>query len=279
MALSTTRQKIETYFQQIGFQPVTLDETKKKMPEEIFKHYPEPVRDIKALMGIRPPSLKSVRQWNNIFSRYYDSSLMSTYEIEIAVLEYLHDVVGKGTIVDAGCGTGLNLVFLAQALPQTQMIGYDISQKMIALAKDKVKKIGGCSNLLLLTSPHTNIYKHIKPASADLVYCKCFDICCQPLVPFFEDSPLGYQSAYWKFFSEDAVVGQMRQSIVAFKKILKPGGFFISIGRECNCNPVNVLEEVISQEKFKVKDDFYQPFGSAPGDDEDHPISARAFVV
>ncbi|TDU72878.1 S-adenosylmethionine-diacylgycerolhomoserine-N-methyltransferase [Prosthecobacter fusiformis] len=53
-----------------------------------------------------------------------------------------------GRILEIGCGTGKNLVHLAEAFPQAEVIGLDLSQDMLDRARPKMERFGKRVSLL-----------------------------------------------------------------------------------------------------------------------------------
>lgn len=57
-------------------------------------------------------------------------------------------VVMPERILEIGCGTGKNLVELAECFPKAQIIGLDLSKDMLDQARPKLKRYGGRVGLL-----------------------------------------------------------------------------------------------------------------------------------
>jgi len=49
---------------------------------------------------------------------------------------------GGGRILDAGCGFGATAIVLAQALPQSEVVGIDLSEPLLALAAQTAQAVG-----------------------------------------------------------------------------------------------------------------------------------------
>ena len=56
--------------------------------------------------------------------------------------------LGPRRILEVGCGTGTNLVALAKALPQSQIVGLDLSAEMLKKARTKIASYGARVTLL-----------------------------------------------------------------------------------------------------------------------------------
>jgi S-adenosylmethionine-diacylgycerolhomoserine-N-methlytransferase len=68
------------------------------------------------------------------------------------ILRAASQVVMPQRILEIGCGTGSNLVGLAEAFPKAQIIGLDLSQDMLERARAKMKRYG--SRVALLHRPY-----------------------------------------------------------------------------------------------------------------------------
>ena len=75
---------------------------------------------------------QSYQTWSNI----YDQQENPTRDCSTAVLKATLPDLSTSAVVEAGCGTGWNTVWLAQVCHQ--LIGLDFSENMLALAKEKV---------------------------------------------------------------------------------------------------------------------------------------------
>lgn len=54
------------------------------------------------------------------------------------------------TVLEVGCGTGRNLILAARRYPEARFYGFDISEEMLATAREKVAR-AGLSNRIVLT--------------------------------------------------------------------------------------------------------------------------------
>ncbi len=59
------------------------------------------------------------------------------------------DVPNGGTVLEVGCGTGRNLIAVARRYPTARLYGLDISEEMLATAREKVAAAGLSGRILL----------------------------------------------------------------------------------------------------------------------------------
>ena len=69
------------------------------------------------------------RLWRN----RYDTPLVER------TVSIVRDRIGAGRILDAGCGTGLFSIALASGLPDSQIVGVDLSNGMLEVAKSQAR--------------------------------------------------------------------------------------------------------------------------------------------
>ena len=81
-------------------------------------------------------------------------------DLIIEPIEALHPT----TVVDAGCGVGLTLGFLATRYPQTRFVGYDLSNRSIDRARQRIAYLG-CKNVELFVASHEQAANRIKDAN------------------------------------------------------------------------------------------------------------------
>ena len=91
-------------------------------------------------------------------------------------------VSSKKTIVEVGCGTGHNLVYLAKNYPVLQLTGVDISTDMLEVATQKLKPFQ--HRIKLLERPYSP-GNWILPAKPDIVL---FSYCLTMINPGWEDA-------------------------------------------------------------------------------------------
>ena len=119
----------------------------------------------------------------NRWSHTYDTQQNPLRDLDLLVLQQLlTDLSGK-VIVEAGCGTGKNSQWLAASCQR--LLGLDFSQKMLALARQKVQQ------------PHVNFLYHdirqpwpMAAEAADLVLINLVLEHIQQLDPIFRNAAL-----------------------------------------------------------------------------------------
>jgi ubiquinone/menaquinone biosynthesis C-methylase UbiE len=95
------------------------------------------------------------------FDRFRDSMLY----YKSRYLKYLLPETPKA-ILDYGCGIGMNMPYLREYFPDTELFGCDISRESILLAKENVK---GCAFYAIETAEDLKIYKD----KIDCVFISC----------------------------------------------------------------------------------------------------------
>lgn len=88
--------------------------------------------------------MKTFDKWAEYYDIYYADK---NYKIEVDFLLSLASKYGQGnpkSILDIGCGTGGHLIFLCKK--GIKVKGFDLSEKMIKLAKQKIAKAGFGAN-------------------------------------------------------------------------------------------------------------------------------------
>lgn len=89
--------------------------------------------------------------WNSMAQAYEEFNYAEdsySYNIEWpCIRKLLPDLKGK-TVVDLGCGTGIFTFLLEQNNPST-IIGIDLSEEMLQIAKDKAKENKSCARFVL----------------------------------------------------------------------------------------------------------------------------------
>ena len=82
----------------------------------------------------------TVREHFNQIAGDYDGWKKKNWYYYKSLKDLYHNLIPEGTsVLEAGCGTGEILVFLKPS----RGVGFDISEKMIALGKEKYKDYKG----------------------------------------------------------------------------------------------------------------------------------------
>lgn len=66
------------------------------------------------------------------------------------------DVAAGGTVLEVGCGTGRNLIAVAQRYPTARLFGFDISEAMLTTARAKVAAAGLTDRIALAQGDATD---------------------------------------------------------------------------------------------------------------------------
>jgi S-adenosylmethionine-diacylgycerolhomoserine-N-methlytransferase len=88
------------------------------------------------------PELTAIERYYRLHSRIYDTTRWSFLFGRMAIIEDLAAVATPERILEVGCGTGKNLVNLAERFPQATITGVDLSETMLTLAREKVARCG-----------------------------------------------------------------------------------------------------------------------------------------
>jgi len=92
-------------------------------------------------MSASPPAT-AIERYYQMHSRIYDATRWSFLFGRTAILDDLALETTPARILEVGCGTGKNLVALAEHFPQATITGVDLSGTMLALARRKVGRFG-----------------------------------------------------------------------------------------------------------------------------------------
>lgn len=175
----------------------------------------------------------ATRKWFNCWSNKYDQTLGS-----IGFHRELLDLVVKSCqvkdwdkVLDIGCGTGLLSLKLLQKV-DCPITGIDISEEMLAIFKDKIKKLG----------------------LGQKIDCRLMDI----------DS-LNFKNNTFDVAVSSVVLHHLKDKIKALKKIyklLKPGGIFVigeidmdSTGSHTDTKRLQRMLRVLEQEWIPALED------------------------
>jgi len=136
-------------------------------------------------------------------------------------------------IVDAGCGTGLELNALARVFPDKMFVGYDLSAKCLQVARERARHEGN-NNVFLYLGNHDNPPKEITRGSADVLYCKFF---------------LSREELFPMHLQPRGLVGQeaenfLRKRYQGMRGILRPGGSLVLISCTTEKVPLQNLPDL-----------------------------------
>ena len=79
----------------------------------------------------------NVQKAYNIWASQYDTNNNKTRDLEATALREILSAIPYDTVLEVGCGTGKNTVFLLEKAKQVTAI--DLSNEMLAKAKEKIK--------------------------------------------------------------------------------------------------------------------------------------------
>ena len=148
---------------------------------------------------------------------HYDKCISSiNWESHVHFLSLIADNLEEKdkTILDAGCGSGLDITALSSIFPEKKFICYDISQEQINSTKSKVKRYG-LENILLYQGHHEYIQEPTK--SVDILILKKYKLGLNEVV-----SPL-----YGSMSLRDEISSGWVRINSEFKRILKDEGIHI----------------------------------------------------
>jgi S-adenosylmethionine-diacylgycerolhomoserine-N-methlytransferase len=87
-----------------------------------------------------PAASTAIERYYRLHSRIYDATRWSFLFGRTAILDDITAATSPARILEVGCGTGKNLVALAERFPQASITGVDLSETMLALARRKVAR-------------------------------------------------------------------------------------------------------------------------------------------
>jgi S-adenosylmethionine-diacylgycerolhomoserine-N-methlytransferase len=94
----------------------------------------------------RTPS--AIERYYRLHSRIYDATRWLFLFGRTAILDDIAAVATPARILEVGCGTGKNLVNLANRFPEATITGVDLSETMLGVARRKVARFGERVRLL-----------------------------------------------------------------------------------------------------------------------------------
>lgn len=134
------------------------------------------------------------------------------------------EAIRPATVVDAGCGVGLTLGFLAKRWPQIHFIGYDISSRSIDRARQRIAHLG-CQNVELFTASHEQAAKKIK--DADFIFTE--NSYSNRLEEFAIGSQFRDIQAWMIFAVTDRTTQEYGMRLQWFAKMLISGGTYLCV--------------------------------------------------
>ncbi|MBI4144488.1 class I SAM-dependent methyltransferase [Candidatus Woesearchaeota archaeon] len=106
---------------------------------------------------------------------YYDESayehdahvVHTTRELLIHSLwQYLQENPSIQKIADGGCGTGVDIAFLAKQFPEKKFIGYDLAHANLKIARERIRRLN-LKNVFLVQATH----ERLPLTDLDMIYC------------------------------------------------------------------------------------------------------------
>jgi S-adenosylmethionine-diacylgycerolhomoserine-N-methlytransferase len=89
-----------------------------------------------------------IEAYYRLHSHIYDATRWSFLFGRTAILREVAAVARPARILEAGCGTGKNVVNLCRLFPQAEVTGVDLSETMLAVARRKAAPLGSRVRLL-----------------------------------------------------------------------------------------------------------------------------------
>lgn len=84
----------------------------------------------------------SIEGYYRLHSRIYDATRWTFLFGRHAILREVAAVATPARILEVGCGTGKNLVNLCRAFPRAEIVGVDLSETMLEMARRKTARFG-----------------------------------------------------------------------------------------------------------------------------------------
>jgi SAM-dependent methyltransferase len=164
-----------------------------------------------------PPAEPGARGWKQKLRRKTDEGR----EIASRLLK-AHPPLANGLLLDAGCGTGLKLVGMGETLPNASLLGIDISQSSLAIAR-KVASEVQLKNVQLAWLNIAEGFPVDREASFDAVVCdgvlhhlKDPDAGLANLATILKPGGIGWITLFGKYGRAD--MGRLRKMV----NILEP---------------------------------------------------------
>ncbi len=227
------RDRVRAYFEREGFVSRTEEEVAAIVPVDL-RHHEFDTFNPSAPFGARPVRTREVRAHSDALAPYYELTLSCRFDIEVLALTWLATHIEASRpqlVVDAGCGTGLALGFLAEAFPKVGFGAYDCSPLMAEICRARIERLG----VQNVRGPYVAAHRERKPwlrrGTADLVVTKCaFDASHIAVIDF--DAAPSPSLAREHFYGADPVARHWRMTLRSLAALLKFGGRYVSISPE-----------------------------------------------
>lgn len=194
-----------------------LNNLKERVPEEIYEEYER--------FYSNPKDTRAIRDHYNIVGKTEDIHSACFRREKESFLKVMHDLVDEmkcKSVAEGGCGTGLDVCFLAKKFPEVDFYGYDVSSKNCNITKERARN-RNLNNIHLVS---TIIESAPFPSEKfDITYFNS---------SLLEEGELGYHSIYGFFISpqsENKLIKRLMES----RRILRNDGrlvFTMSPGHE-----------------------------------------------
>jgi SAM-dependent methyltransferase len=108
-----------------------------------------------------------------VWGIFYGQALNTDAKTLGCISEYMRTAIDRSPseiVVDAGCGTGIDVCYFARHHSKTDFVAYDRAPKVIAAARERVSKLL-CSNVRVESGDHITMGERLS-SQASLVYSK-----------------------------------------------------------------------------------------------------------
>lgn len=129
-------------------------------------------------------------------------------DIKYDLLSYLDEEEFRNKrLLDFGCGSGASTMILARMFPETTIVGIELEEKLLSIAKLRAYHYG-YKNLELIISPNPNqlpenignfdyivlsaVYEHLKPSEREILLPKIWSILKPSGILFINQTPYRY---------------------------------------------------------------------------------------
>ncbi len=121
-------------------------------------------------------------------------------------------------VIDAGCGNGLHLSFMAQQHRHLRFVGYDFASNAEEIVTKRLKRDGLANAVRFHAVSHAQA--HGKISNADLLFCNAPFIIEIP----HPDSLPANNSSEWEELMKCETMIELRDQYQSFRQVLKTGG-------------------------------------------------------